>query len=139
MHVDLTTTGTDAPLCLEQHIHPLTVTVTATSQADPSKSASAIVTLFPPVTIGISPAAATLYGGQQQAFSATVTNTFNNGRYLVDQFWRRGVDQCVGCVHGTCKCFGAADGDGDRHKSGGSKQVRIRNCDSIAQLHDQWL
>jgi hypothetical protein len=55
-----------------------TVTVTATSQADTTKSASATVTLFPPMTISISPLTATLYAGQQQTFSATVTNTFNS-------------------------------------------------------------
>ena len=54
-----------------------TVTVTATSQADTTKSASATITLFPPMTIGINPTTATLYGGQQQTFLATVTNTFN--------------------------------------------------------------
>jgi RHS repeat-associated protein len=56
---------------------PQTVTVTATSQADTSKSGSATVTLYPPVTVGVSPAAATLYGGQTQQLTATVTNTGN--------------------------------------------------------------
>jgi len=56
---------------------PQTVTVTATSQADTSKSGSATVTLYPPVTVGVSPATATLYGGQAQQLTATVTNTGN--------------------------------------------------------------
>jgi RHS repeat-associated protein len=54
-----------------------TVTVTATSQAEPTVSASAIVTLMPPVAVTIAPTAATLYGGQTQQFSATVSNTSN--------------------------------------------------------------
>ena len=54
-----------------------TVTVTATSNADTTKSASAVVTLFPPMTISIAPTNATLYGGQQQSFSAVVSNALN--------------------------------------------------------------
>ncbi|MGA8043472.1 MAG: DUF2341 domain-containing protein, partial [Terracidiphilus sp.] len=54
-----------------------TVTVTATSDADTTKTASAAVTLFPPMTISIAPTAATLYGGQQESFSAVVSNALN--------------------------------------------------------------
>lgn len=54
-----------------------TVTVTGTSQADPTKSASAIVTLLPPIAVTISPTTATLSATQQQQFSATVANSFN--------------------------------------------------------------
>ncbi len=54
-----------------------TVTVTATSQADTTKSASATVTLFPPMTLSVSPATSTLYAGQQQPFQAIVTNALN--------------------------------------------------------------
>jgi uncharacterized protein YjdB len=49
-----------------------TVTITATSAADPSKSATAVVTLNPPAGVSVSPATATLYGGQSQQFYATV-------------------------------------------------------------------
>lgn len=56
-----------------------TVTVTATSQADSTKSSSATVTLSPPVAVSITPASATLYGGQTQQLSATVINTSNTG------------------------------------------------------------
>ncbi len=53
------------------------VTVTATSQANTAVSASATVTLMPTISISVSPSTATLYGGQSQTFSATVTNTSN--------------------------------------------------------------
>lgn len=56
-----------------------TVTVTATSQADTTKSASAVVTLFPPETISVSPTTATVNAGSTQPvpFTATVTNALN--------------------------------------------------------------
>ncbi|HJZ97012.1 MAG TPA: hypothetical protein VKE70_10940, partial [Candidatus Solibacter sp.] len=47
-------------------------TVRATSQADTTKSATATVTLLPPVSVTVSPVSATLYGAQTQQFSATV-------------------------------------------------------------------
>ncbi len=54
-----------------------TVNVTATSVADPSKSASATVTLNPPVTITLSPSTVTLQSGQTQQFTPTVTGSAN--------------------------------------------------------------
>ena len=54
-----------------------TVTVSAASQADPSKSASSTITLTPPVTVTVVSSVTTLYGGQSQGFSATVTNAAN--------------------------------------------------------------
>jgi len=54
-----------------------TVTVKATSQADATKSATATVTLMPPVSVSISPTSASLYPGQTQQFTATVSNTSN--------------------------------------------------------------
>src|SRR6185503_3196359 len=55
------------------------VTVTATSVADPTKSASATVQLTAIVTIGvsISPLTATLSASQTKQFTATVINTGN--------------------------------------------------------------
>ncbi len=53
------------------------VEVTATSQADPSASGSASVTLQPSVAISASPANVVLYGGQSQQFTANVINTTN--------------------------------------------------------------
>ena len=53
--------------------------VQATSQADPTKSASAIVTVTTPPVVNVSvvPATASLQTGQSQAFTATVTGTAN--------------------------------------------------------------
>jgi RHS repeat-associated protein len=51
-----------------------TVTVTATSQADDTKTASATITLYPPINVSVTPASATLYAGQTQQFTASVTN-----------------------------------------------------------------
>jgi len=53
------------------------VTVTATSAADPSKFASATVTLVPGVSISISPTSATLNPGQSRPFTATVSGSSN--------------------------------------------------------------
>jgi len=53
------------------------VTVTATSQAYPSASASATVHLMPPVSVAISPTSASILPGQTQQFTATVANTSN--------------------------------------------------------------
>ncbi|MGB7846201.1 MAG: choice-of-anchor Q domain-containing protein [Candidatus Acidiferrum sp.] len=58
---------------------PATVTVTAVSQADPTKSASAQVTITPTaaVSVTISPTLATVVAGGTQQFTATVQNTSN--------------------------------------------------------------
>ncbi len=58
---------------------PATVTVRATSVASPSAYADAQVTLSagPPVTVTVSPTAATVSTGNTQAFAATVTNSAN--------------------------------------------------------------
>ena len=56
-----------------------TYTVTATSIADPTKSASAVVTVSQPiqVSISVSPTTASLQTGGQQQFTATVSGTTN--------------------------------------------------------------
>ncbi|MBZ5686109.1 MAG: hypothetical protein LAP86_13840 [Acidobacteriia bacterium] len=56
-----------------------TYTVTATSAADSSKSASAVVTVSQPpqISIFVSPTTASLQTGAQQQFSATVSGTTN--------------------------------------------------------------
>jgi hypothetical protein len=58
---------------------PNPATVTAISQADPSKSASALVTVViqAPVNVTISPTSATVTTGGTQQFTATVQNTSN--------------------------------------------------------------
>src|ERR1035437_8952956 len=53
------------------------VTVTATSVADSTKSASASVSLAPPVSVALTPGSVTLTPSQTQAFTATVANTSN--------------------------------------------------------------
>src|ERR1019366_8797466 len=50
-----------------------TVTVTATSVADPAKSASASLTVMAPVSVFVTPATVSLYPGKTQQFTATVT------------------------------------------------------------------
>ena len=54
-----------------------TVTITATSQADFSKSASATVTLQP-VSLTVAPGTANVYRSQTQQFAATVNGTTNS-------------------------------------------------------------
>src|SRR5207237_3693983 len=60
-------------------LHPGMVTVTAVSQAYPTKSASAQVTITPTavVRVTISPVSATVGAGGTQQFTATVQNTSN--------------------------------------------------------------
>jgi Glycosyl hydrolases family 39/Bacterial Ig-like domain (group 2) len=69
-----------APAAAGQH------TVTATSVQDPTRSASAQVTVKAnPVAVSVAPSAATLAPGQTQQFQATVTNTSNtNVTWSVD-------------------------------------------------------
>ncbi len=56
------------------------VTVTAVSVADPTRSSSAAVTVTPPVTVAVSPAAASVQAGNgTQQFNAAVTNAANGG------------------------------------------------------------
>ena len=54
-----------------------TVTVKATSHADPSKSATAIVTLTPVVAVNLIPPTATLGAAQTQTFSASISGSTN--------------------------------------------------------------
>jgi Glycosyl hydrolases family 39 len=56
---------------------PGTHTVFATSVADPTQKASAIVTVQSAIIVSIAPATATLAPGQQQPFTATVSNAAN--------------------------------------------------------------
>lgn len=53
------------------------VLVQATSQADPSQSATATITIFSDVFVSLSPASATLALNHRQTFSAAVANTPN--------------------------------------------------------------
>ncbi len=58
--------------------NPALVSVTATSVVDPTKSATAAVTIVPPVGVTISPTTATVTAGGRQQFLASVSGTTNN-------------------------------------------------------------
>ncbi len=58
---------------------PQTITITATSQADPTKSASATVNLVPVVGMSINPPSVSLLAGQSQLFTVSLTGTTNSG------------------------------------------------------------
>lgn len=54
-----------------------TTAVKATSVADPTKSATATVTLTPPVTVSLTPSSVSLLPSQNRTFTATVSGTSN--------------------------------------------------------------
>jgi hypothetical protein len=56
---------------------PTTVTVTATSQANPTLSATATLTALPPISVSISPQYNVLFSGMTRQFTAAVANTNN--------------------------------------------------------------
>ena len=56
---------------------PNQITVTATSQADSTKSASAVVTITGPVAVNVSPQSAQVVIGKSQQFTANVSGTTN--------------------------------------------------------------
>ena len=56
-----------------------TIAITATSQADPTKIASAAIQLIPTVSVSLTPASATLAPSQGWQFTPTVTGTANTG------------------------------------------------------------
>jgi len=56
-----------------------TVSVTATSVADPTKSATATVTVMPPVKVSVTPTGVVMNSGKTQPFKATVTGSTRNG------------------------------------------------------------
>jgi hypothetical protein len=57
--------------------NPSTVSVTAVSQADPTKSSSAQVTILAGITVVVSPSSVSVEVGAVQQFTATVTGTSN--------------------------------------------------------------
>ncbi len=67
------------------------VTLTAISQADPTKSASAQVTILAYVVVSVSPASATLAPQTTQLFTATVLGTANQ-----NVFWQLSGGACSG-------------------------------------------
>ncbi len=56
---------------------PYTIQLTATSAADSSKFATAIINLAPPVSVSVTPAIVSLSAGNTQQLSATVTGASN--------------------------------------------------------------
>lgn len=80
---------------------PAQVYVTATSVADPTKSATATVTIIPPVGVSISPASATVVTGKQQKFTATVNNSTNSS-----VTWSLSGTGCSGSTCGTISTAG---------------------------------
>jgi hypothetical protein len=80
---------------------PAEVTVTATSAADTTKSASATVTIIPPVAVKISPASVQVVTGDHQQFSANVTGTTNTG-----VTWSLEGSGCSGSACGTISSSG---------------------------------
>jgi len=87
-----------APLSVPK---PAQVFVTATSVADSTKSATATVTVLPPVAVGISPTSAQLLTGAHQQFTATVSNTSNTA-----VTWSLGGSGCSGSSCGTITTAG---------------------------------
>jgi Fe-S cluster assembly iron-binding protein IscA len=79
---------------------PAQVTITATSVADHTKSASATVTVIPPVMVTISPKTAQVIAGARRQFSALVSGIANTG-----VTWSI---KGAGCVSGACGTITAA-------------------------------
>src|SRR5947209_284474 len=79
--------------------NPATVTVTAVSQADATKSAAAQVTITAATTVSvtISPTSATVAAGGTQQFSAVVQNT-SNTTVTWQVNWVTGVNAPVGTI-----------------------------------------
>ena len=81
--------------------NPAQVSITAISVADPSKSATAAVTIIPPVAVSISPTADQLNSGLQKQFIATVVNTTNTA-----VTWNLVGSGCTGSACGTVSASG---------------------------------
>src|SRR5580698_6547792 len=81
--------------------NPAQVKVTATSVADSSKSASASVTILPPVAVSISPTSAQVVAAKTQQFAASVTNTTNTA-----VTWSVAGSGCSGAACGTVSSSG---------------------------------
>ena len=81
--------------------NPAQVSVTATSVADPTKSAAATVTVLPSVAVSISPTSAQVAVTKTQQFTATVTNATNTA-----VTWSVGGSGCTGSACGTVSSSG---------------------------------
>ena len=81
--------------------NPPTVAVTATSQADTTKSASATVTILTPVVVTLSPTAVKVTTGTTHKFTASVTGTANKA-----VTWTLTGAGCSGSTCGTITSAG---------------------------------
>lgn len=81
--------------------NPPTVAVTATSQADVTKSASATVTIVTPIVVSVSPSSVKVITGANQKFTATVTGTTNRA-----VIWTLTGAGCSGSTCGTITAAG---------------------------------
>jgi Fe-S cluster assembly iron-binding protein IscA len=80
---------------------PPQISVTATSEADPTKSATASVTIIPPVAVTVSPSIAQVITGGHQQFTATVTGSSNTA-----VLWSLAGSGCTGTACGTISSTG---------------------------------
>lgn len=80
---------------------PSSVNVTATSQADSTRSASAVVTITPNVVVSVAPSTAQVTTGQQKQFTATVTGSNNT-----NVTWSLGGSGCSGKACGAISTSG---------------------------------
>jgi Fe-S cluster assembly iron-binding protein IscA len=80
---------------------PANVTLTATSAADPTKSASASITIIPPVNVTISPTSVVIAVKDQQQFQARVTGANNTS-----VAWSVSGAGCSGSACGTISSSG---------------------------------
>jgi hypothetical protein len=81
--------------------NPPQISVTATSVADPTRSATAQVTVVAPVVVAVSPATANVLVGSHQQFKATVTGTSNTA-----VTWSVSGAGCTGTACGTISTTG---------------------------------
>ena len=84
---------------------PIAVTVTATSQNDATKTASAVVSIVPPVIVTVSPVTAKISINSQQQFIANVTGTSNTA-----VTWSVSGIGCSGPACGTITSSGPDSG-----------------------------
>jgi hypothetical protein len=80
---------------------PAAVSITATSEADPTKSSTVTATIVLPVKVTITPTTAQVVAGKQQQFNATVSNTSNTA-----VTWSVSGAGCAGSACGTISTNG---------------------------------
>ncbi len=86
--------------------NPASVTLTARSIADSTRSGAAVITLSAPVSVGVSPQSATVQTGKSAAFTATVSNdSLSKG-----VTWSLSGAGCSGPACGTLSASSSASG-----------------------------